>query len=80
MIMGVVMLESIVPMTYKNGTAWGLRTWYIMVIIMKVDIAFSMQMAEQGSGEDVVNTMLMHGSWKTNHDSGQTVSCGVESI
>jgi hypothetical protein len=25
---------------------------------MKVDIAFSMQMAEQGSGEDVVNTML----------------------
>jgi hypothetical protein len=47
---------------------------------MKVDIAFSMQMAEQGSGEDVVNTMLMHGSWKTNHGADQTLWCGVESI
>jgi hypothetical protein len=44
---------------------------------MKVDIAFSMQMAEQGSGEGVVNTM--HGSWKTNHGADQTW-CGVESI
>jgi hypothetical protein len=31
---------------------------------MKVDIPFSMQMADQGSVESVVNGLVLHAAWK----------------
>lgn len=47
---------------------------------MKVDIAFSMQMPEQGSINSVVNNKLMHESWKETHGADQTSRGGVESV
>jgi hypothetical protein len=34
---------------------------------MKVNIPFSMQMADQGSVESVVNGLVLHAAWKETH-------------
>ena len=47
---------------------------------MKVDITFPMLIAGQGSGEDVVNAMLMHASCIETHGGDHTSWLGVVSI
>lgn len=47
---------------------------------MKVDITFPMLIAGQGSGEDVVNAMLMHASYIETHGGDHTSWLGVVSI
>jgi len=47
----------------------------ILSFQMEFDIAFRMQMAEQWFCEGVVNTILMHTSWKETHDN-----CGRPNI
>jgi hypothetical protein len=39
---------------------------------MKVDISFSMPMADQGSVESVVNALVLHAAWKETHGADQT--------
>jgi hypothetical protein len=47
---------------------------------MKVDIPFSMQMADQGSVESVVNGLVLHAAWKETHGADQTSGRGAESV
>ena len=47
---------------------------------MKVDISFSMPMADQGSVESVVNALVLHAAWKETHGADQTSGRGAESV
>jgi hypothetical protein len=47
---------------------------------MKVDFPFSMQMADQGSVESVVNALVLHAAWKETHGADQTSGRGAESV
>jgi hypothetical protein len=47
---------------------------------LEVDISFSMQMADQGSVESVVNALVLHAAWKETHGADQTSGRGAESV